>query len=116
WLRLPPAAGPFFFARSMRLRYARLTTAGPVRPVNEDWLYFWESPDPLAREKQGSVALIADGVGGYEHGEVASRLAVETAIQEFQSAPADTKPYTLLRKMFTSACTAVHEKVVTGHH
>ena len=99
----------------MRLRYARLSSTGPVRALNEDYLDFWESPDPLVREKQGSVAVIADGVGGYEHGEVASRQAVETAIQEFQSAPADTKPYTLLRAMFTAACTAVHEKVVAGH-
>jgi serine/threonine protein phosphatase PrpC len=50
----------------MRLRYARLSTTGPVRPINEDWLDFWESPDPLTREKQGSVAILADGVGGYE--------------------------------------------------
>ena len=99
----------------MRLRYARLSTTGPVRPVNEDWLDFWESPDPLTREKQGSVALLADGVGGHEHGEVASRLAVDTAMREFQSAPGDTKPYTLLRRMFTAACSAVHEEKVAGH-
>ena len=83
----------------MRLRYARLSTAGTVRPVNEDWLDFWESPDPLTRERQGSVALLADGVGGYEHGEVASRLAVDTALRDFQSSPGgDVKPYTLLRR------------------
>src|SRR5271168_255999 len=99
----------------MRLRYAKLSTTGPVRPVNEDFLDFWESPDPLTREKQGSVAVLADGVGGYENGEVASRLAVETAISEFQSASGDIKPYTLLRRMFTAACTAVHEKKVEGH-
>ncbi|MGA2015409.1 MAG: bifunctional protein-serine/threonine kinase/phosphatase [Opitutaceae bacterium] len=99
----------------MRLRYARLTTAGPVRPVNEDSLEFWESPDPLTREKQGSVALLADGVGGYENGEVASRLAVEAAVREFQSAPADTKPYALLRRMFTVACSAVHENALVQH-
>jgi serine/threonine-protein kinase len=99
----------------MRLRYARLSTTGPVRPVNEDWLDWWESPDPLTREKQGSVALLADGVGGYENGEVASRLAVEAGVKEFQSAPGDTKPYTLLRRMFASACSQVHENVVAGH-
>ena len=99
----------------MRLRYARLSTTGPVRPVNEDWLDFWESPDPLTREKQGSVALLADGVGGYENGEVASRLAVDTAMKEFQAAPGDTKPYTLLRRMFSAACSAVHEGRVAGH-
>jgi serine/threonine-protein kinase len=97
----------------MRLRYARLSSTGPVRPINEDYLNFWESPDPLVREKQGSVALIADGVGGLQLGEVASKLAVETALREFQSAPGDTKPYTLLRRMFTAACSEVYEKALS---
>jgi serine/threonine-protein kinase len=99
----------------MRLRYARHSTTGPVRPINEDFLDFWESPDPLMREKQGSVAVLADGVGGYEHGEVASRLAVESAIKEFQGATGDMKPYTILRRMFTTACSQVHDSVVSGH-
>jgi serine/threonine-protein kinase len=97
----------------MRLRYARLSTPGPVRPVNEDFLDFWESPDPLTREKQGSVALLADGVGGYDNGEIASKLAVETAIKEFQSSSGDIKPYALLRRMFTAACSHVHDHSVT---
>jgi serine/threonine-protein kinase len=92
----------------MRLRYARLSTPGPVRATNEDWLDFWESSDPLEREKQGSVALLADGVGGHEHGEVASRLAVEEALRVFKETPADVKPYDVLRRMFTTACTSVH--------
>ena len=99
----------------MRLRYARLSTTGPVRPINEDWLDFWESPDPLTREKQGSVALLADGLGGYEHGEVASRLAVETAMREFQATPGEVKPYALLRRMFTAACSAVHDNAIREH-
>jgi serine/threonine protein phosphatase PrpC len=99
----------------MRLRYARHSTTGPVRPINEDFLDFWESPDPLTREKQGSVAILADGVGGYEHGEVASQLAVESAIKEFQSATGDMKPYTLLRRMFTAACSQVYERAVSEH-
>ena len=99
----------------MRLRYARLSTTGPVRDVNEDWLDFWESPDPLERERQGSVALLADGVGGYEHGEVASRLAVDTALKEFQEAPVNEKPYALLRRMFVAACSKVYEKAAAEH-
>src|SRR5450432_2950514 len=99
----------------MRLRYARLTSIGPVRPVNEDWMDYWESPDPLTREKQGSVALIADGVGGYENGEVASRTAVDAALKEFQEAPGEMKPYALLRRMFTAACAQVHDKSHAEH-
>jgi len=97
----------------MRLRYAKITTTGPVRAVNQDWIDFWESSDPLVREQQGSVALIADGVGGYQHGEVASRLAVEQAIEEFKQAPVDTKPYDVLKQMFNRACTSVYEKANT---
>jgi serine/threonine-protein kinase len=92
----------------MRLRYARLSTPGFVRTTNEDWLDFWESSDPLEREKQGSVGLLADGVGGHEHGEVASRLAVEESLRVFKETPADTKPYEVLRRMFNAACERVH--------
>jgi serine/threonine protein phosphatase PrpC len=93
----------------MRLRYARISATGPVREHNEDWLDFWESPDPLAREKQGSVALLADGVGGFERGEVASRLAVDEALRVFKEAPPEIKPYELLRQMFGASCSKVHD-------
>jgi serine/threonine protein phosphatase PrpC len=97
----------------MRLRYARLTTAGTVREINEDYLDFWESPDPLTREKQGSVALLADGLGGHDRGEVASKLAIETAMKEFQESNGTMKPYAILRRMFTAACTAVYDRAAS---
>ncbi len=97
----------------MRLRYAKISTTGPVRDHNEDWLDFWESPDPLVREQQGSVGLLADGVGGYARGEVASKLAIDEALAEFKDAPVETKPYEVLRRMITRACAAVHDKAVT---
>jgi serine/threonine protein phosphatase PrpC len=99
----------------MRLRYAKLSTTGPVRPINEDWIDFWEPQDPLAREKQGSVALLADGVGGYDRGEVASRLAVEEAMKVFQNAATELAPYEVLRRMFTTACTSVHDAALAKH-
>jgi len=97
----------------MRLRYARLSTTGPVRAINEDALDFWESSDPLVRERQGSVALLADGVGGYERGEVASRLAIDEALAEFQQADPELKPYELLRRMCARATLAVFDKART---
>jgi serine/threonine protein phosphatase PrpC len=93
----------------MRLRYAKLSTTGPVRPINEDWIDFWEPQDPLVRDKQGSVALLADGVGGFEHGEVASRMAVDEALKIFQNAATELAPYEVLRRMFNTACTSVHD-------
>jgi serine/threonine-protein kinase len=98
----------------MRLRYARITTAGPVREINEDYLDFWESEDPLVREKKGSVALLADGVGGLDCGEVASRMAVEEALQVFRDTPAGADPAETLRRMFTTACTKVHDAALAA--
>ena len=99
----------FFLLLPMRVRYARLSTAGTVRQINQDCVDFWESDDPLVREKQGSVAIIADGVGGLNRGELASKLAVEEAKRVFQTEPSDLAPYDLLRRMFNAACSHVHE-------
>jgi serine/threonine protein phosphatase PrpC len=99
----------FFDGRYMRLRYARHTTTGPVRATNQDWLDFWEPQDPLVRERRGSVALLADGVGGLKNGDVASRLAVDEALLAFQNAPEDMAPAAALRQMFVRACAKVHD-------
>ena len=98
----------------MRLRYARITTAGPVREINEDYLDFWESEDPLVREQKGSVALLADGVGGLDRGEVASRMAVEEALQIFRNTPASADPAETLRRMFATACTKIHDSALAA--
>jgi serine/threonine protein phosphatase PrpC len=57
---------------------AGLTDVGCQRENNEDSLAYWE---PNAEEeflRKGRLAVIADGMGGYEGGQEASRLAVET--------------------------------------
>jgi len=60
------------------LELASLTDVGRLRTNNEDSYLYWEpdSPDDFARK--GRLAVIADGMGGYEGGQEASRLAVET--------------------------------------
>jgi serine/threonine-protein kinase len=105
--------GLVFFDTSMRIRYARFTTPGPVRPNNEDWIDYWESPDPLVRDKQGSLALLADGVGGLGHGEVASKMAVDEALRVFQEGPVDTAASALLRQMFNRACAKVYDTALS---
>src|SRR3954454_17646844 len=47
------------------------------RDVNQDYAAFSES-------KEGGCWILADGLGGYQAGEVASKLAVDTILQEFQ--------------------------------
>lgn len=60
------------------LRVASLTDIGRQRANNEDsWLY-WEPDSEEEFARKGRLAVIADGMGGYEGGQEASRLAVET--------------------------------------
>ncbi|MBN4075328.1 MAG: hypothetical protein COA71_08150 [SAR86 cluster bacterium] len=52
------------------LRISSLTDTGLVRSTNEDFYLF---------SRDYRIIIIADGVGGYDYGEVASRIAAESA-------------------------------------
>jgi protein phosphatase len=55
-----------------QLEFAAKTDTGLVRPQNED---------ALAVHPECGLAVLADGMGGYEAGEVASQIATETVIR-----------------------------------
>ena len=61
---------------TMELTYAELSSPGPVRENNEDFVGFWQPQTLEEKRGRGAVAALADGVGGMHHGEVASRMAV----------------------------------------
>ena len=71
----------------MELIYAELSSPGPARENNEDYVGFWQPQSLEEKRSRGAVAVLADGVGGLNHGEVASRMAVETALRTFREAP-----------------------------
>jgi len=87
----------------MLLSKVSQSDAGPVRKNNEDFLGFWEPADETERQKRGSIMIMADGVGGHGNGEVASRMAVETALEMFQKAEVSLPPKKLLREIFNEA-------------
>src|SRR5215467_11749231 len=60
------------------LEAASLTDVGLLRANNEDSYLYWEPESEGAFQRKGRLAIVADGMGGYEGGQEASRLAVET--------------------------------------
>ncbi len=99
----------------MELTYAELSSPGPARENNEDFVGFWQPETLEEKRSRGAVAVLADGVGGMHRGEVASRLAVETALKTFREAPESQSPQQLLTQMFNSANLAVYDKGMENH-
>jgi PPM family protein phosphatase len=59
------------------------TDQGRVRDHNEDFIAFWEPANAEEEAENGRLYIVADGVGGAEAGEVASRYAAERTIHHF---------------------------------
>jgi serine/threonine protein phosphatase PrpC len=97
----------------VKLIYAELSSTGPVRPHNEDVVRFWEAEDENEIKARGAVALLADGVGGHGEGEVASELAVETALRTFHEANPTATDNQILWRMFNAANIAVYDAGMT---
>jgi serine/threonine-protein kinase len=93
----------------MELTYAQVSVPGPVRSNNEDSLGFWQPDNPEHRREVGAVAVMADGVGGRNRGEVASALAVQCALDVFCTASPDTEPRKVIRQAFDFASRSVYD-------
>jgi PPM family protein phosphatase len=60
------------------IEVACLTDVGRHRENNEDSYLYWEPDNEEEFRKKGRLVVIADGMGGHEGGQEASRLAVAT--------------------------------------
>ncbi|HZQ25678.1 MAG TPA: Stp1/IreP family PP2C-type Ser/Thr phosphatase [Terriglobales bacterium] len=83
-----------------------LTDVGCQRENNEDAFTYWEPESDDQFLRKGRLAVIADGMGGYEGGQEASRLAVDTVLETYQQAP-DGDPQTALIASLKTA----HERI-----
>ena len=81
---------------------ASLTDVGCQRQNNEDRYAYWEPEDDALFLRLGRVAAVADGMGGHEGGQIASRIAVEAVI-EIYSGAGESNPQQRLLEAFREA-------------
>lgn len=84
------------------------TDTGRRREMNQDYMYTSEMPVG----NLPNLYVLADGMGGHNAGDYASRYAVETIVQSAQSSR-ETSPVAILRTAIWKANQAVVEKSVT---
>lgn len=96
---------------AMRVRpgaeVAALSDVGCHRENNEDRYAYWEPDDDASFVRYGRLAILADGMGGYEGGQEASRLAVET-IEQVYSTSREEDPRARLVEGFHAA----HQRIL----
>src|ERR1035441_9741169 len=93
----------------MKVKCHQISSVGTVRDHNEDFLLFWEPEEFDLAQKLGSLALLADGVGGVANGDIASRLAAETALAAFKESGPEATPADVARRMFDAASAKVFQ-------
>lgn len=93
----------------MKVKCHQISRTGVVREHNEDFIAFWEPEEFALRQSIGSIAILADGVGGEGHGEVASRMAAEIAQEVFEASVPNTPAANIVRRIFDEASVKVFQ-------
>jgi serine/threonine protein phosphatase PrpC len=100
----PPSAPP---SLEQAFELALLSDVGTRRPDNEDSCgHYIESPDSV-------VFAVADGVGGYEGGEIASRMGVDILLEAYRESPPAWGAAKRLYRAITRANIEIHDKALT---
>jgi PPM family protein phosphatase len=106
------------FEPGMDVEFAQLSDLGRVRQGNEDYLGYARPASPEEASSRGWLFVLADGVGGNDQGEVASRTAVESVLDGFRGStrgePNSSLLPGLVRRANTRVLEAAHQSGAAG--
>jgi PPM family protein phosphatase len=107
--RADPGGKVFSGSTMLDLEFAELSDPGKVRGRNEDHIGHATPASADEARTHGWLFALADGVGGQDRGEVASRLAVETLQSCFRQSRSEESPGSLLHRLVQSANLKIYE-------
>ncbi len=94
----------------LELEFAELSDTGISRSHNEDCIGHVIPSSPAQVQSQGWLFAIADGVGGQEKGEIASRLSIDAVLAGFRKIPKGIMHVSLLPRLVQDANQAVFDE------
>jgi len=98
------------------LEFGQASDFGKIRTNNEDAMGSFIPASPEQAISHGYLFAVADGVGGYDLGEVASATAISVLIEAFAKAHAGSRLISLLPRLIQQANVAVHDCTLAQEH
>jgi len=94
-------------APAFEFELALLSDIGNGRTNNEDFHGKW------VESSTDALFVVADGVGGYEGGEIASSMGVETVLEAYRDSPAEWGPAKRLHRAVQRANIEIYNRAIT---
>lgn len=91
------------------VEFAHLSDDGKSRDHNEDFIGLVSPLDPEEARDRGWLFALADGVGGQDHGEIASETAVTHLCEGFRKAPVGEPLSGMMTRLTREANVRVYE-------
>jgi PPM family protein phosphatase len=113
-VRSNPGAQAFSGNSMLEVEFAQLSDPGKVRGQNEDFIGYAEPHNLEQARSQGWLFALADGCGGHDRGEVASRIAVDTLVSSFYANSAAKPTRSLLGELMQAANAKICEFAATA--
>jgi serine/threonine protein phosphatase PrpC len=92
----------------MHIEAGVATDAGCLRERNEDGIFYFQPDDKAIVTQRGILAVVADGMGGHQAGEIASRMAIDIVRRVYYGAGRGTNPAARLEQALLAANREIH--------